>query len=301
MAGSKSKKSVRAPKVKRKPAKAKRGKRPAARKAARPAAKQKARAAKRKMAPAKKAPVKKAKARKAAAKKAPAKRAKKIVARPKSRVAVVKRKAKAKAPAKRTQASARKAKVAAPAKSAKPVVFASPKPATKSVVISPARPPLPVAPASAPTVVKTTPRPATKPLRIVSKKESAPPPRPVVPDTPIDIEAVRRRLRAKKDEIMAMYLKDLKTGQESNDSPTEDIVDRANNAYSRELNFSISDSERAFLLQIDEALGRLDAGTYGKCAHCGDPIARPRLDAIPWARLCIRCQELFEQGLLAEA
>ncbi len=70
-------------------------------------------------------------------------------------------------------------------------------------------------------------------------------------------------LRAKKEEIMAMYLKDLKTGQESNDSPTEDIVDRANNSYSRELNFSISDTERGLLLQIDEALERLDAGTYG--------------------------------------
>lgn len=291
VAGTKSKKSVRAPKAKRKPAKAKKAKRPAPRKAARPAVKKKSPAAKRKKAP----------ARKASAKKAPVKRAKKVVAKPRSRLAAAK--SKAKAPAKRTKAPARRAGAAAvvPAKILKPVVSASAKPATKSVVISPARPPLPVAPASAPTVVKTPPRPATKPLRIVSKKESAAPPRPVVPDTPIDIEAVRRRLRAKKDEILAMYLKDLKTGQESNDSPTEDIVDRANNAYSRELNFSISDSERAFLLQIDEALGRLDAGTYGKCAHCGDPIARPRLDAIPWARLCIRCQELFEQGLLAEA
>jgi DnaK suppressor protein len=286
VAATKSKKSVRAPKAKRKPAKAKKAKRPKARTAARPAAKKKSSPAKRK---------------KASAKRAPVKKSKKVVAKPKSRVAAAKRRPKAKAPAKRTPAPSRKAIAAAPAKSAKPVVSSAAKPATKSVVISPARPPLPVAPASAPIVAKTPPRPVTKPLRIVSKKESAAPPRPVVPDTPIDIEAVRRRLRAKKDEILAMYLKDLKTGQESNDSPTEDIVDRANNAYSRELNFSISDSERAFLLQIDEALGRLDAGTYGKCAHCGDPIARPRLDAIPWARLCIRCQELFEQGLLAEA
>jgi len=99
---------------------------------------------------------------------------------------------------------------------------------------------------------------------------------------------------------MTLYLNDLRSGQESNDSPTEDIVDRANNAYSRELNFSISDAERTLLLQVEEALERIEKGTYGACAHCGSPIPRPRLDAIPWARLCIDCQELLEQGLLTE-
>jgi DnaK suppressor protein len=98
-----------------------------------------------------------------------------------------------------------------------------------------------------------------------------------------------------------MYLNDLRSGQESNDSPTEDIVDRANNAYSRELSFSISDAERTLLLQVEEAIGRVDAGTYGACANCGQPIPRPRLEAIPWARLCVQCQELHEQGLLTEA
>jgi DnaK suppressor protein len=105
----------------------------------------------------------------------------------------------------------------------------------------------------------------------------------------------------KKQEMMAMYLNDLRTGQESNDSPTEDIVDRANNAYSRELNFSISDAERALLLQVEEAIERIDDGSFGICANCGDPIPRPRLEAIPWARYCIQCQELAEQGLLTEA
>ena len=52
-----------------------------------------------------------------------------------------------------------------------------------------------------------------------------------------------------------MYLKDLRSGQESNDSPTEDIVDRANNAYSRELNFSISDAEPTDRLTVDTLAG----------------------------------------------
>jgi len=141
-------------------------------------------------------------------------------------------------------------------------------------------------------------KPSPPPLRI-KVKTTAPKP-PASAGEPIDLDAVRERLEAKKAEIMTMYLNDLRSGQESNDSPTEDIVDRANNAYSRELNFSISDAERTLLLQVEEALERIEKGTYGACAHCGSPIPRPRLDAIPWARLCIDCQELFEQGLLNE-
>jgi len=117
----------------------------------------------------------------------------------------------------------------------------------------------------------------------------------------LDLVAIRAHLTARRNEILALYKSDLRNGQESNDSPTEDIVDRANNAYSRELNFSISDAERARLFEVEEALARLDAGTYGRCAQCGQPLAGPRLQAVPWAKLCIHCQELAEQGLLPES
>jgi DnaK suppressor protein len=115
-----------------------------------------------------------------------------------------------------------------------------------------------------------------------------------------ELAKFRARLLAKKQEILAMYRNDLRSGQESNDSPTEDIVDRANNAYSRELSYSISDTERALMLQIDEALERIAAGSFGLCTHCGQPIAPARLEAVPWARHCINCQELLEKGLLGE-
>jgi len=117
---------------------------------------------------------------------------------------------------------------------------------------------------------------------------------------PIDLGEVRSRLLAKKSEILDRYRNDLRKGQEANDSPTEDIVDRANNAYSRELNFSISDADRTHLLEVDAALVRLDLGTYGRCASCGQPLPAARLAAVPWAKLCVSCQELFEQGLLPE-
>lgn len=115
------------------------------------------------------------------------------------------------------------------------------------------------------------------------------------------LERQRHRLLLKKQEILAMYQKDLKSGQESNDSPTEDLVDRANNAYTRELAFSISDNERELMHQIDLAIERLNAGSYGFCLHTGQQIGLARLEAIPWAKYSVEAQELLEKGLLSEA
>ena len=114
--------------------------------------------------------------------------------------------------------------------------------------------------------------------------------------------ALRERLAKQKQEILDMYKQDLKAGQESADDGTEDIVDRANAAYNRELMFSLSDGERQLLLQIEDALRRMDQGTYGRCNNCGNTITIQRLEAVPWARYCINCQEMAEKGMLeAEA
>ena len=113
-------------------------------------------------------------------------------------------------------------------------------------------------------------------------------------------DALRERLEAKQQDILAMYKRDLKVGQETSEDGTEDIVDRANNAYHRELMFSLSDGERQLLLQVQDALKRFDNGTYGSCVHCADTIAMPRLQAVPWARYCIDCQELQEKGMLED-
>jgi DnaK suppressor protein len=115
---------------------------------------------------------------------------------------------------------------------------------------------------------------------------------------PERLAALRQRLETQRDEILNMYKQDLRAGQESADDGTEDIVDRANNAYNRELMFSLSDTERTTLLQIENALRRMDEGAYGRCANCGRNIAIARLEALPWARFCVDCQEMAEKGLL---
>jgi len=76
------------------------------------------------------------------------------------------------------------------------------------------------------------------------------------------------------------------------------MVDRATSAYTREFAFSLSESDRKTLLLIDQALLRLDQGTFGTCVHCQGSVQEKRLEAVPWARHCLECQELQDKGLL---
>jgi RNA polymerase-binding transcription factor len=79
---------------------------------------------------------------------------------------------------------------------------------------------------------------------------------------------------------------------------TQDPADMAANAYTKELMMSMSTNDRQLLELIDAALFRIEDGQYGKCVHCGEPILEKRLEAVPWARHCLRCQDLNERGLL---
>src|SRR5258708_29672092 len=60
----------------------------------------------------------------------------------------------------------------------------------------------------------------------------------------------------------------------------------------------MSTNDRQLLEMIDAALVRIEDGQYGKCIHCGQPILEKRLEAVPWARYCLRCADLNERGLL---
>ena len=79
---------------------------------------------------------------------------------------------------------------------------------------------------------------------------------------------------------------------------TQDPADMAANAYTKELMMSMSTNDRQLLEMIDSALHRIEDGLYGKCIHCGQPILEKRLEAVPWARYCLRCADLNERGLL---
>jgi len=84
------------------------------------------------------------------------------------------------------------------------------------------------------------------------------------------------------------------------DSETPDPVDLAVRNYSKNVMLAVSENESKQLTLIDDAVRRIDDKEYGPCQNCEKPINPKRLNAIPWARFCLDCQELLEQGLLDE-
>jgi len=73
------------------------------------------------------------------------------------------------------------------------------------------------------------------------------------------------------------------------------MADMAADTYERELSMNIVSSEQEILYQIDDALKRLDDGSFGICQQCNQPITMSRLKAVPYASLCINCQRAKEQ------
>ena len=113
-----------------------------------------------------------------------------------------------------------------------------------------------------------------------------------------DTEKYRRLLEEKKATLSAELAKTRSAEEETTEEATQDIADKAVSSYTREFLYSLTDGERSTLLLIDDALARIDEGTYGLCIHCGSPMLEKRLSAVPWTPYCLDCQELSEKGML---
>ena len=74
------------------------------------------------------------------------------------------------------------------------------------------------------------------------------------------------------------------------------LADSATATLNREIDYTLEENSGHVLTAIDEALGRIDSGTFGTCGRCGKPIAEERLEAIPYANRCIDCKRLEERG-----
>ena len=115
------------------------------------------------------------------------------------------------------------------------------------------------------------------------------------------LEAFKKRLETRQQELRRTVVRNQADGRTADEDTAQDIADRAASSYNKEFLFSQSNNERQLLMMVDGALARIREGSFGECISCGKEINSKRLEAVPWTRHCIDCQEKLEQGLLEEA
>ena len=112
------------------------------------------------------------------------------------------------------------------------------------------------------------------------------------------LDSFKKRLEQRQQELRQTVTRTQQDGRSADEDTTQDIADKAANSYTKEFLFSLSNSERNTLQQVDDALTRIETRRYGVCAACEDDMNLKRLEAVPWARLCLSCQEKQESGQL---
>jgi DnaK suppressor protein len=109
-------------------------------------------------------------------------------------------------------------------------------------------------------------------------------------------ERFRRRLLQAREEMVGQMRQRDGSAQEIGQNGIQDIGDESVTIYSRHLLMSLSENERVKLMEVDEALDRIENGSFGMCEECEEPIALKRLEVIPNARYCVRCKEELERA-----
>ncbi len=115
------------------------------------------------------------------------------------------------------------------------------------------------------------------------------------------IDYFKKRLETRQQELRRTVSRTEQDGRTVDEESTQDIADRAASSYNKEFLFHQSNNDRQLLQMVENALGRMREGTFGECISCGTEINMKRLEAVPWTRHCIECQEKLEKGMLEEA
>ena len=115
------------------------------------------------------------------------------------------------------------------------------------------------------------------------------------------LEAFKKRLETRQQELRRMVSRTEQDGRRVDEDSAQDIADRAASSYNKEFLFHQSNNDRQLLQMVESALSRIREGSFGECISCGKEINPKRLEAVPWTRHCIECQEKLEQGQLEEA
>ena len=219
------------------------------------------------------------------------------------------------APKKNVKKPARPAKKAAK----KP---AAPKPVSKAPVKKPARKPAPKKAAPKPVAKKPAKKaPAKKaaPKKAAPKKAASKPVAKKPAPKPAPPAAKVKPLRAFRKEELAFFRAQLQlqleltqgnlnalAGDNLKRSPIEatgdisshstHMADHGTDNFDRELALNLASSRQDSLYDIEDAIRRVDDGSYGACESCGCAIERPRLKALPFAKKCMACQNAAERG-----
>ena len=115
------------------------------------------------------------------------------------------------------------------------------------------------------------------------------------------LESFKKRLEERQQALRKAVSRTEEDGRIADQDTAQDIADRAASSYTKEFLFSQSNNERQLLQMVETALQRIREGAFGECVNCGNEINSKRLEAVPWTRYCIACQEKLEQGQLEEA
>lgn len=115
-----------------------------------------------------------------------------------------------------------------------------------------------------------------------------------------DLEKIKQRLIDMKKQITSSIQGTKEEVQELDQSKgySQHQADEGTDDFGRTISLELSNKELSILKQIDRALEKIEEGTYGVCDISGKPIAKPRLEAVPYAVMTVEAQEKMEKGLI---
>jgi DnaK suppressor protein len=109
------------------------------------------------------------------------------------------------------------------------------------------------------------------------------------------LEKFKKLLLARRQELLRSIAQTEEEGRVTQQSYGSDEGDRANSSLDKELLFHHTTQARGLLGAVDSALARINDGRFGQCMVCEEEISAKRLEALPWTRYCIACQESAEK------
>ena len=109
------------------------------------------------------------------------------------------------------------------------------------------------------------------------------------------LHRLKKVLLKEREEIIGGVKQIYESSKEIGQDGIQDIGDEAANIYNKQILLSLNENERMRLQEVDEALDRIESGSYGVCEECGGAIGLKRLEARPVAKYCVPCKTKLEK------